>query len=63
MAQAAAAHSARAPDLSSRVTAYPLGTSKILDAARRMPTPLAVVEAAFAAYLAKLRAELERVRP
>jgi hypothetical protein len=58
MAQAAAAHSARVPDLSSRATDYPLDVSTIPDAARRLPTPLAVVEAAFAAYLAKLRAEL-----
>jgi hypothetical protein len=58
MAYAGAAHSARAPDLSSRATEYPLDLSKIPDAARRLPTPLADVEAAFAAYLAKLRAEL-----
>jgi hypothetical protein len=58
MAKAAAAHSARPDDLSTRATVYPLDVSKIPDAARRMPTPLAVVEAAFTAYLAKLRAEL-----
>jgi hypothetical protein len=58
MAKAAAAHSARPDDLSTQATDYPLDTSQILDIARRLPTPLAVVEAAFAAYLAKLRAEL-----